>query len=325
MRRVAAGLVAAAIAVLLWPGSAVHADPPDQTGWWWKPQVTPLVPVPKPPSVPAGGLYVAADPSGPFGVAAVRYVAAKGSTVSRLTLRIASSQGLVALRACPVEVVWASEEGGPITSVPPHDCMAGAVPGALDPTGTSVAFEVGPLVQDGVLNVLLAPTASPAAFQVAFDKPGDDAVAVSSESSTTETTTMPAPEYSYLEGPAFSDTGPVFGGEAMTGPVAPAEAGPAATPPTTAAPATPRRVFRPQPVSKATRDPDRVVAALVLVALAGAFMWVAERPARLPRMVGPMAVLSGRGGRPVRHATSPVVARGIGRFRRPRTGPAPPL
>lgn len=326
-RRAAAACVVVASVLLLWP-AALPADPPDAAGWWWKPQVTPLVPVPKPPTVPDGGLFVAADPSGPFGVSAVRYVAPKGGEISRLTLRIASSQGLVAVRACPSEITWTPEQGGPIASVPPHDCLAGSVPGALDAAGTAVVFEVGPLVRDGVLNVVVTSAAAPSAFQAAFAKPGDDAVTVTTPSSSTTDTTMAPPDYSYLEGPAFTDTGPLIG-EPLPPPVG-VDMGPtpSTTPTTVAARQTgPRRVPRPQLAAKARRDPDRVAAAVVLVGLAGVFMWVAERPGRLPRLIGPMGALAGGAGpgRPVQRAESPVAARGVGRFRRPRTGPPPRL
>lgn len=321
LRRFALAFVLAVVCVSSGSPAPGGADPPDAAGWWWKAQATGLVAVPAPPTVPPGGLYVAGDPTGPFGVSAVRLFIPAGAVVGQLLLRVASAQGTIAMRACPTTIAWGPEQGGQLAGAPVADCSAFA-PGVHDATAGTVVFEVSPLVRDGFLNVVLLPQAG-AVFQASFQPPGPDTVAVSSGSSgPSDPGPSPAYEDSYLEGPAFSD--PLVLDSAPLPPFEPGYAPVVSAPPATVAPAARPRVpvvlapARPA-AAKSGKDRDAIVASAVFTSLLGLFWFLVSQPARAPRALGPLAggAMGGESGG--------VAARGVGRFRRPRIGPAPRL
>lgn len=298
------------------PGGGAGADPPDSVGWWWKPQTLPLVAVPPPPTVPVGGLYVAGDPTGPFGVSAVRLALPPNSLVGTLLLRVANAQGIVAVRACPSAIPWAPEQGGALAGAPAADCATSLVFGAHDSAAGTVTFEVGSLVRGDVLNVVLLPQQG-AVFQAAFQPPGPDAVEVTPGPSPVDSGSSSSEDYSYLEGPAFSDP-LVVNAEP---PFDPGYAPVVAAPPTTVAPRRVPIVLAPrqaQPASKSGKDRDAIVASAVFTGLLGLFWFLVSQPMRAPRALGPLAGGGAEGA-------SVVMTRGVGRFRRPRAGPPPRL
>jgi hypothetical protein len=319
VKRFALALLLTLVCVGAPVGGGAGADPPDSAGWWWKAQATGLVQVPAPPTVPAGGLYVAGDPTGPFGVSAIRLLVPAGAVVGQLVLRVASAQGAIAMRACPTPIPWGPEQGGQMAGAPTYDCSAFAN-GTHDAAANTVVFEISPLVRDGLLNVVVLPQAG-AVFQASFHPPGPDTVGVS-QGSTSASDLGPSPAYedSYLEGPAFSDPLVVNAPTPFEPGYAPVVAAP--TPPTSVAPRRVPIVLAPrqaQPVSKSGgKDRDSIIASAVFTSLLGLFWFLISRPTRAPRALGPLAGGGGEGG-------SVVMTRGVGRFRRARVGPAPRL
>lgn len=301
-------------------GAGAGADPPDSAGWWWKPQTLPLVAVPPPPTVPVGGLYVAGDPTGPFGVSAVRLALPENSVVGTLVLRVASAQGVVAMRACPTVIPWAPEQGGALAGAPAAECTTGFAFGVHDSAAGTVTFEVSPLVRDSVLNIVLTPQDG-AVFQASFQPPGADAITVTPlPTSPADPGPSPAYEDSYLEGPAFSDPLVVN----APPPFEPGYAPVVVAPSTTIAPRRVPIVLVPrqaQPASKSGgKDRDSLIASAVFTSLLGLFWMLLSQPSRTPRRLGGLAG-AGAGGE-----AGPVEpARGVGRFRRPRAGPVPRL
>lgn len=305
-KRWMAGLVVA-FAGVLWPGPAV-SEAPDAVGWWWKAQAVGLVPVPSPPTVPAGGLYVAGDPSGPFAVSAIRVFIPADTIVGPMVLRIASAQGTVVIRACPTTIAWGPEQGGQMIGAPTADCASAATLGQVDTAAGTVTFEVSPLVRDAFLNVVLLPQEG-AVFSSSFEPPGPDTIALTPAPPPSSGDSGTSSETAYLEGPAFTETNVA---EAPTSPVfepPPSSAGPATTP-TTGPQRRPIRRIIPvedlQPASKSGRDRNSLIASFVFTGLGLLYVLLSRRPAGA--------------------ATAPMAeGRGVGRFRRPRTGQPPPL
>lgn len=287
-RALALGVVA--LTVLL-AGLPAAGAAPDATGWWSRARLgNPLLPTDLPSTVPEGGLYVAADPTGPAGISALRYAVGE-EAVTDLVLEIDSAQGTPAVRACPTPVAWADEQGGPLASAPAGDCDDAEVVGVVE-EGT-LRFPVGALVRDGLLNVVLDPVPG-SVFQATFRPPGDAAI-VTSGSEEAE----PLPAFPEPVG-AAEVPGPVAGTLAPLPPVqapAPAVSGGDATAPAVA-PDT--EVAAPVAVVRESNRP-RVLAAVVLFDLALAYLWL------------------------VRRAPDDAVTLGIGRFARVRTGPVPRL
>lgn len=316
-------VVAAWVAVAALPAPA---ETPEATGWWWKGNVTPLVPIPKPPTVPAGGLYVAADPTGRAGVSGLRLTISTDSSIGPVTLRVASTQGTPAIQACPSLITWTPEEGGPLSSAPPDDCAGASVNGAYDAPSATVSFEVSPFVVEGVLNIVLVPQAG-AVFQTAFEKPGDDTVMVQAPPPETDGGGTTYETFEPTDLPGFEGT-VILPEDSFIGGTPPQTFAPTTTsPPTTAARTGPARTAPTRPTQLASsdeREAAQAVAAIVFVALAAMYLWVLRTPGRPPRLIGPMAAMAA-GGRTIQHAAAPPQARGVGRFRRTRAGAAPRL
>lgn len=330
MRRRLRKLLVVPMVVAAWVALAappVPAETPEATGWWWKGNVTPLLPTPKPPTVPPGGLYVAGDPTGRAGVSALRLTISTDSSIGAVTLRVASTQGTPAIQACPSPITWTPEEGGPMSSAPPDDCASGSVNGSYDQPSSTVSFEVSPFVIEGMLNIVLVPQAG-AVFQTSFEKPGDDTVLVqppppATESGGTTYETFEPTDLPGFEGTAILPDEPaIIGG----GPP-PIYVPPTTSPPTTAARTGRSRTGPTRPTQLAAsdeREAAQTVAAVVFVALAALYLWTLRTPGRPPRLIGPMAAMAA-GGRTIQHAALPPQARGVGRFRRTRAGTAPRL
>jgi hypothetical protein len=196
------GLVVVVLTTLLWVAAlpALGAGSLEDHGWWWR--VASLSGLPSPPWVPEDGLAVARDVEGDSAIAAVRYEVGDDVSMATLTLEVASEQGgqTAAIRACPARARWRGADAGDWEHRPGADCEAGEALGERDEEGETWTFDVGMLIDEGALNVILLPAAEaetpeaapPAAagpssaedgegppFQVAFEPPSDDSLEAS--------------------------------------------------------------------------------------------------------------------------------------------------
>jgi hypothetical protein len=232
------------VAAAAGPAPPAAASPPGAAAWWYKADQA-GAPVPAPPIVPKGGLWVAEDPTGavgaapasppspvlplpvpapvaavqpagPLAYATVRAAAAPGAAIT-LMLKVAagSTAQLAAIDACPVTSAgaWqATADGGPgpIDKAPAYDCTA-AVPGTVAADSSTFAWSLPSTMQsaDGSYDVALVPHAGGSTpslpFEVTFLPP--DATAVSGAAA-------PAP-------PPFAAPPPVAGPAAAAAPATP--------------------------------------------------------------------------------------------------------
>lgn len=179
-RLVAGSLLGVALALVgpALPGPAAAGAAPVliQTAWWWVPQADP------PPGtvVPGGGLLVQGQPAGAVAEAAL--LATVGSTRDP-ALRLPLDGRSVALQdgrilACAAESPWQAGSSQQWSSRPRTDCSK-AVAGSVSPDGTTVTFQVGSLVRNGELDIVLLPGTTPSlppsadgsTFSAVFDPP----------------------------------------------------------------------------------------------------------------------------------------------------------
>jgi hypothetical protein len=296
----------------------VAAKSPDQTGWWFQPKDGPTADVvPPPPDAPPDGLYlfegVPTDPMGsnPLAIAALRFTGPPNAPAA-LTLHAAESSTFTGadVRACPATSQWAPTSGpGNWSSRPKFDCSTAMAFGQATGDGTAMSWPLGGLFATSpgstVYDVALVPW-GPLPFRVGVVKPGVDAIEVFEPGPGESEPTV-----------ARSRALPVDRGAAALR---------AAAPLRSAAPRTPQpglpgdngataAATAQRGVTDSTRA-ERIIAALLLFAMAGALWWFGSESTRPPRLVGST---TGRSG----HAEP--VARGIGRFARPRSKPTASL
>ena len=312
--------VAAAVALVVLTAfsssASSRAAEPEAYGWWHKAQQIPnnATNLPPPPGVPADGMFVANEPSGPFAISAVRYAAESDAT---LTLPVAGTgqSGTPAVMACPSTATWDSAVAGRWDNRPAYDCKTNAE-GKLTPDGKGMAFALKPDLQrnPGTYDLVIVPTASPVPFTIAFERPTEASFAAapastSSDAPPFDSGSAPADQPSYDEPSrdfAFSGD-PGFtaapetpaSGPPSASPILPVPTGPAAAP------------ALPIPDTRG----ERIAAVVVLLAMVLGLWWFGGHPARAPRMLGSM------GSRQV--VVTPErrgLARlgGVGRFARPR-------
>lgn len=301
-------------------GGLASAAAPDTYGWWWKAQQTSDFMLPAPPSVPADGLYVANDPSGPTAVAGLRYASAgSGSAVLQLVVAQGSTSAIAdQIVACPTSDAVSGGQAELWAARPEGDCDAGKVPGEASPDGTAVVWKLGsPFeVAPSTWNVVLQPDPeSLVPFQVAFDAPAENSFAAARQGT-------PPPAPTTAPAPAPPASLPTQGDATIGGGSdVPAEFGPPSVPSaeTEAAP-DPAPVSAPvaaSPTPPVERDDlrDRLLAAAIFGAIAISlwFLWMREgtRAALLAR------ILPGR----TAPANGDVPERGLGRFVRDRERP----
>ena len=328
------GVVAAAASVgLMGVVAPVEAAAPEATGWWWAAKPggpTPPIQPPSPPVVPAGGMYVASEPTDPVGLSAVRLTIPDNAAVGDLVLKVDSMVGTAVVQACTTTTAWSPEEGGRLDAAPVPDCATGLAYGGLEADNTAMRFPVGGLVRNGVLNLVLMPqttttVASQAVpphttpFQVVFEKPDDQAISMTvyesdtSESAEEELEDFTAAFAEDLGGLIDTDAPPFYEELALPAPVTVAPSAPASGPSRTIpAAALPPRAERDNRAS-------RIVAAVVFAGLLLTYLALMYVPGRLPpRLAGVMGrvvPVDMHGGE------EQAVARGIGRFARPRDHP----
>jgi len=268
-------------------------------------------------------------------VAALRFAVADGADPTTLTLGVADARGPVDVGACPATAGWTPAQAGAWSSRPPHDCAAGAARGTLSPDGLNLTFDVAGLPTSSALDVVLVPgkdavTGLNATFQLALEPPDGTALAVQQQvgaGGSDVDVPAPAPDLA-LESGALDG-----GGLVPATPVGPVPVTPGAgnaTPHEVAAPGRPRPAF-PVPTASRTTLGDgrgfRSLMAVLFVVLGGTYLRLSTRPLPAPRLLGRLGshrAVAGPGTR-VASGAPGGPRRGIGRFARPRSGPAPRL
>ena len=356
-RRTAAWVLVAGCAVsvtaLCWPGAAA-AQEPNVAAWWNSANLGDPAPAPPaPPDVNAGDLLVqgsntAPAPGAPLGsapgssqaVAGLAFDLEPTDVVGALTLGIdGTAPPQVSVVACRATERFTDVENGPWTRVPAYDANACA-PGALK-DGKVVFADVAKLVQDAQLAVVLLPGP---VDRVVFAKPGDNALQVTHAGSVG----AGAPAFGSGAGAGGGGSGgaSLGGGPPATGPAASGPTGVDLPPTTTSssdagvppvvagngtgAPTATAPTTTPVAARSGLSTPARRWIALLVIALeviGFAALTRVPDPAAVPlataapaaggRLRPPDRWNSGRG----RAAT----VGGVGRFRRERQAPAPPV
>ena len=311
----------------------------DAVGWWNKTQDLPVQgnptglddptgsglttapTVPAPATVPADGLYVANDASGPTAVAAVRYVAGGGGTLTLVLAEAAAPTGTEELVACPVQGGFTPALNGRWDSKPAYDPAACVVPGTLDATAKTVTFEVPSTFASslGDVAVVIVPAVdSTTPFSLPFAPPDDSSFVVTSPSSSSSSPgSLSSPPFQPGSSTFNPSTPPSFA--APSTPAAPTIA--EATDGEVAAPVIPEA---PTPVVAVTSSrTSQAVAVAVLLVIGATLWWLTTQPQRAPRLLGSVGGAAAQAVEaPVSPASRP---RGVGRFARYRDVPATPL
>ena len=347
---------AVSVTALCWPGAAA-AQEPDVTAWWSVANLGDPAPAPPaPPDVNPGDLFVegsntAPSPGAPVGsapssaqaVAGLEFELAPTDLVGSLTLTIdGTAPPQVSVVACRATERFSNVENGPWARVPAYDANA-CVPGALKDTAVVFA-DVGKLVQDSELAVVLLPGP---VDRVVFAKPGDGALQVTHAGSVG----AGAPAFGTGTGSGSAGGGGSFAGGGSPSQGTSLSGSPASTPaipPVTttsndagvppvvasgdaaAAPGAAGPSTRPVAASRGLTTSARRWIALLVIALEVAGFAALTRvpdPAAVPLATAAPAA----GGRlrppdrwqPGRGRVAAVG--GVGRFRRERHAPAPPV
>ena len=337
LRLPAAALAIIGLVLMLYPPVA-EAAALEATGWWWRPQTASLpAPLPPPPDVGPEQLLVQGQPEGATAVAALRFTLNEDEASPVLTIKPADGSQVPAtaiVLACRAVVPWAPAQAGAWENKPIVDC-ATSVQGIAGEAGALV-FAAEPLLSGPVLDLVLVPGTTPdgppgangSVFSLKFDRPGPDALATTSGSSSTGGTftesvgSSPDSGSEAFGSTAPSDTGvasPAFAGPPAPSGVDVAPAAEAALPPQQQA--NPGAVgYSPPGLTPAANAGDddadtrtRTLGFLVLVASAGLLFWSSATPGLGTGVAAPAGEVAS------------VASGGLGRFARPRLGPPPPL
>ncbi|MDX6200156.1 MAG: hypothetical protein QOJ79_3307 [Actinomycetota bacterium] len=179
--RVVTWLVCLAASVQMFSAAAaVAAEPKPVAGYWWIAEPD-AGGVPPPSSVPAGGLYVGSSAAGATAVSAVGFLLPAGTTATRLTLKVASSNQVdgVAVDAYPLTGTWKGGDAQPWSGRPTYDAKATPVHGSLQSGGTTLVFNLAPSPFGAGLAFILVPAAgSPASptFDLSLEPPTTDSL-----------------------------------------------------------------------------------------------------------------------------------------------------
>ena len=315
-------------------------------------------PAPEPPPPPnvGEGIMVAATPDGASAIAAVR---GEGSTLTLTVADGGDTGGQVAsLLACKSAGGWVPAAGGKWDEKPTPACnveQGGAsVAGMPSEDGKTWTFAIAALASEGAADVIIVPAANPAApdaplapFQLVFAKPGPEAFGAAETTDAGAGDFAPA-ESSVASGDSFAaDTGGstsfAGGGSTFSTPSSSSlpsgSFSPAATPALPAseqAPSIGQQQQQPQqmaaaPASKSSNTARGVGIAIVVLGLLAAAM-SARSPVPLPRGLARFGQTAPAGDGAEAGAAAPAMAMavaptvgGLGRFARPRSGPAPTL
>ena len=328
MTRARAGAVVVLIGLLamqLWSAAGGAADLMT-AGWWWRAQ-TGTVALPPPPHVPAGGLAVGEGADGPTAMAALRFALEDDEIDPVLSLVVSEELAPpeIGLSACPAKAPWFGIQAGTWDERPQPDCDRGKVEGTRSENGASWTFPLSALHGDGLLDVVIVPAEGSSPFEISFDPP----TAASLKTTPAPTaagfeTDSGSGDYGGFVLPPSGFDGGAYGGFDFAGPPegAPTLDAPQAAESAPDPAASSRKDFvnvaRPgRPVAVDENDP-RLLALVILIAALAAAVSMGREPLPAPRLLGPMAHR--------RHIEAEdEEVRGLGRFRRPRTGTAPSL
>ena len=278
-----------------------------ESGYWWEAEASGSQ-VPPPPDVPAGGLWVSSNSSGPQAVSAIRFDLLDGGTSPVVTLRISQEQpsGQLSMVACPATSDWTPPSGpGQWSSRPSADCSRGQAVAQIDSAGTTATIDLTSLVSStGQVNVVLLPTSSSdptngsapvqspepvyATFDATFDPVTASEVSAMSSPSPVGSDGTGMSGLPDVGAPSLVNAGPLssYPGiasplETLLNPVLPAGSPPAlAVPSVPATPAaSPSRI--PQAYTPAVSAPrswrQRVLLSLILIDLVAYLMWSGSR------------------------------------------------
>jgi hypothetical protein len=322
-RRVGVALLAlgTVLIALAFSVSPVQAEAPSQTGWWFELQTKTLpAPLPSPPVVPDGGLYVQQGPQGPTAYGAVHYDAASASSATlTLTTAPGSTASLGApVQACATKSQWKAPDPPPGAweDAPKYGdpCTPGRI--AADGSAVAFAFDTSFFAKTG-LDVAIVPIEGATPYSLMFNKPSADSLQVTTKSPTLSST---PPVTSVTTPTAGAVSSPSKGAAVPTAKVA-APSAPAAAPPAPAAAET-----RPSVTTNVLKlaglgDPDRGAR---MAALSGAsaivvgWWMLSTRAVRTPRLLGALAG-AGAGADAAVPSEPAVRVAGVGRFARART------
>jgi hypothetical protein len=312
----------------------------DAVGWWNKTQALPVQgnpsglddptglglttapTVPAPATVPADGLYIANDASGPTAIAAVRYLV--GGAGGTLTLQLAdgaAATGTEEIVGCPAQGGFTPAQNGRWDAQPGYDPTACTLKGTLDVAAKTLTFDVPTTFASslGDITVVIVPAVgSTTPFSLPLAKPENGSFVITSPPSAPVVTPSEAPAYTPGE-PVFSPSTPSFAAPSApsvaTPEVAGGDAGAAPAVPVASTPAA------------ALKDPSRAsqIAAVIALAVIGAALWqLGKHPQRAPRLLGSVGGAAAQAVE-VAPLAKTVRARGVGRFARQRDVPATPL
>jgi hypothetical protein len=168
-RRLLTLAILSGTAASLWLFSAPSANAVNnlETGVWWRNQ-TGAATLPAPPQVPAGGMWVSSDPTGPSAVSALRFTLADPEGFPTFSLRVAKltaqpgtpvTSGAVPILACVVTGNWTTPPTfpGQWSNRPSYDCRRGSVPGQVSPDLSKMVFDLTNLPAAHSYDLVLVP------------------------------------------------------------------------------------------------------------------------------------------------------------------------
>jgi len=329
-------------------GSA-SALAPTATGYWDK-LGGPI------PNVPAGGLFVANDPtaaanptsapplpvpvpvpsppalpvpvptvSGPTAISAVRVTGIAANQDATLSLKVATGwlapdPSVLTILACPVTSIWSPPAGGAgsVSKAPSYDCSSSSTGRvAGDMSGISWLLPASFQSTPGELDVALVPNPTGLPVASAVGFDRPDASAIHAAIGSNEPPVAAVPP----AGPVTTVAPTAFGGGGAPAlSYSPAPASSAVTPPATPAASAPVRAPSQSGLIlarlPATSRAHRLMAVIALIVLAVGWWWVGGQQVPSPRLLGALATGASAGAA----AAGPVA--GVGRFSRPRRGEA---
>ena len=279
--------------MLLAPGAAAETRVSNlASNFWWEAEQSPAT-LPTPPTVPAGGLWVSSNATGPQSVSAVRFVMAADQTNPVLALQVSSAQPASAVAsgivACPTTANWSGGPGpGAWNARPAGDCSIGQVSGVLSPDGHILSFQLSKVATAGVVDIVLEPLGTPT-FDATFEPVtagnvlSSTAVAPPPPTTAPPTTVAPtvSPQPAQITPTTLPVTAPVTSAVPVSVPTTTPSLTPSiapAAPPTTASAGTAN--FEPSGSSAAqvVRIPtrswrDRILLGLAIADIAGYMLW----------------------------------------------------
>jgi hypothetical protein len=312
-----------------------------KAGWGWRVNdPTPLGTLPPAPPVPEGALMVGGAPDGATAIAALHFELAADEGAPTLTLTVADNgdQGgdRAVLAACLTGSAWQPEQSGSWANKPFPACDQGSVTGVRSSDGKTWTFALAPLLSDGIVDVTLVPGLDPdlpaglngSSFQLVFAAPTSASLSTTSGAGGAPPIELPDVGATPPADGAFAP--PAFGGGALSlPPVAPGGAFTPSLPEadqglTATAPVVERR-NSPLPAPISSVEDHKALGIFVLALCGAALLWSAQLPVPALRRLGGFDPGAPEPAAPGPSSATTAETAGVGRFARPRTGPAPRL